>query len=62
MRPALAQSVRTGRGGNELRRAEEEIKGEGGDIVVRNQEAEAVGDTVGTRCGAWSHADGALPD
>ena len=44
MRPALAQSVRTGRGGNELRRAEEEIKGEGGDIVVRNQEAEAVGD------------------
>ena len=44
MSAAGTSTVRTGRGSDELRRAEEEVKGEGGDIVVRNQDAEAVGD------------------
>jgi hypothetical protein len=33
---ASTGTVRAGRGSNELRRAEEEVKGEGSDIVVRN--------------------------
>ena len=36
MSAASTSTVRTGRGSDELRRVEEQVKGEGGDIVVRN--------------------------
>ena len=41
---ARASTVCAGRCGNQLRRAEKEIEGESSDIVIRDKEAEAVGD------------------
>ena len=56
MSAASTSTVRTGRGSDELRRAEEEVKGEGGDIVSR-QELRS-GKAVGDRDARGSHADG----
>ncbi len=44
MGAAGASTVCAGRRGDELRRAEEEVKRESGDVVIRDKEAEAVGD------------------